>query len=290
MTGPEHPHRTWLYVPGDRPDRIGKALNSGADAVILDLEDAVAPDAKDTARRTVASVLAEGRPAYVRINAPGTPDGTADIGLLASAPGALAGVRIPKCEDPDLLRRVADALGVPVFPVLESALGVENALALATAHPLVAGISLGEADLSADLRVTVGDALAWPRSRVVVAARAAGLPSPPQSVWTAVRDLDGLRADTAAGHRAGFFGRSVIHPAQIPVVHEACAPDPADVAWARGLMDQLTERDGTAGAAAWIDSAGRFVDKAVVERAAWILAVAASAHRPAAPQKEGSPS
>ncbi|QKG19588.1 HpcH/HpaI aldolase/citrate lyase family protein [Actinomadura verrucosospora] len=289
MTGPEHPHRTWLYVPGDRPDRIGKALDSGADAVILDLEDAVAPDAKETARRTVASVLAEGRPAYVRINAPGTPDGTADIGLLASAPGALAGVRVPKCEDPDALRRVADALGVPVFPVLESALGVENALALATAHPLVAGISLGEADLSADLRVAGGEALAWPRSRVVVAARAAGLPSPPQSVWTAVRDLDGLRADTAAAHRAGFFGRSVIHPAQIPVVHEACAPDPGDVAWARGLMDQLTERDGTAGAAAWIDSAGRFVDKAVVERASWILAVAASAHR-TAPQKEGSPS
>ncbi|MBO2462493.1 HpcH/HpaI aldolase/citrate lyase family protein [Actinomadura violacea] len=289
MTEPEHPHRTWLYVPGDRPDRIGKALDSGADAVILDLEDAVAPDAKETARRTVASALAEGRPAYVRINAPGTPDGTADIGLLASAPGALAGVRIPKCEDPAALRRVADALGVPVFPVLESALGIENALALATAHPLVAGISLGEADLSADLRVTGGDALAWPRSRVVVAARAARLPSPPQSVWTAVRDLDGLRADTAAAHRAGFFGRSVIHPAQIPVVHEACAPDPGDVAWARGLMDQLTERDGTAGAAAWIDSAGRFVDKAVVERASWILAVAASAHRTAS-QKEGSPS
>ncbi|GAA2161606.1 HpcH/HpaI aldolase/citrate lyase family protein [Actinomadura napierensis] len=290
MTGPEHPHRTWLYVPGDRPDRIGKALDSDADAVVLDLEDAVAPDAKDTARRTVARVLAEGRPAYVRINAPGTPDGDADIGLLASTPGALAGVRIPKCEDPGVLRRVADALGVPVFPVLESALGVENALAIATAHPLVAGISLGEADLSADLRVSGGDALAWPRSRVVVAARAAGLPSPPQSVWTAVRDLDGLRADTVAGHRAGFFGRSVIHPAQIPVVHEACAPDPADVAWARGLMDQLTERAGSAGAAAWIDSAGRFVDKAVVERASWLLAVAASAHRSAEQQKEGSPS
>lgn len=296
MTGPEHPHRTWLYVPGDRPGRIGKALASAADAVVLDLEDAVAPDAKETARRTVAGVLAEGRPgrrpAYVRINAPGTPDGTADIGLLASAPGAPAGVRIPKCEDPDTLRRVADALGVPVFPVLESALGVENALALATAHPLVAGISLGEADLSADLRVTGGDALAWPRSRVVVAARAAGLPSPPQSVWTAVRDLDGLRADTAAGHRAGFFGRSVIHPAQIPVVHEACAPDPGDVAWARDLMDRLTGRDGAAREqqAAWIDSAGRFVDKAVVERASWILAVAASAHRPDAPEKEGSPS
>ncbi|MGI5200918.1 HpcH/HpaI aldolase/citrate lyase family protein [Spirillospora sp. CA-108201] len=278
--------RTWLYVPGDRPDRIAKALASDADAVVLDLEDAVAPPVKGAARRAVLNALGclDGeRAAHVRINAPATPDGAEDIALLAGAPGGLAGVRIPKCEDPAELRRAADALGVPVFPVLESALGVENAFALAAAHPLVAGISLGEADLSADLRVAGGDALAWPRSRVVVAARAAGLPSPPQSVWTAVRDLDGLRADTLAGRRAGFFGRSVVHPAQIPVVHEAFAPDPDEVAWARDLMSRLAEHRE----AAWIDSAGRFVDKAVVERAAWLLDAAASAATAARPVKEG---
>ncbi|MFB4319224.1 HpcH/HpaI aldolase/citrate lyase family protein [Actinomadura sp. 21ATH] len=263
------PVRTWLYVPGDRPDRIGKALAGAADAVILDLEDAVGPAAKDGARRTVLETLAERR-AYVRINAPATPEGAADVAALAREPGALAGVRIPKCEDPGELARTADALGVPVFPVLESALGVENAFALATAHELVAGISLGEADLSADLRATGREALAWPRSRIVVAARAAGLPSPAQSVWTAVRDLDGLRADTGAGRAAGFFGRSVIHPAQIPVVHEVCAPDPGETAWARDLVERLE----TATEAAWIDADGRFVDKAVVERARWLLALA----------------
>ncbi|MFB4309928.1 HpcH/HpaI aldolase/citrate lyase family protein [Actinomadura sp. GTD37] len=278
--------RSWLYVPGDRPDRIRKALASDADAVVLDLEDAVAPSAKRDARRNVVDALAAGSAAYVRINAPATPDGADDVALLAAAPAAPAGIRVPKSEDPDELRRVADALGVPVFPVLESALGVENALLLATAHPLVAGISLGEADLAADLRAG-GDALAWPRSRVVVAARAAGLPSPPQSVWTAVRDLDGLRADTHAGRRAGFFGRSVIHPAQIPVVHEACVPDPDDVAWARDLMSRLAEHGGAGSKAAWIDSAGRFVDKAVVERAAWLLDAAASAESAARPVKEG---
>ncbi|XVQ14644.1 HpcH/HpaI aldolase/citrate lyase family protein [Spirillospora sp. CA-255316] len=264
------PVRTWLYVPGDRPSRIGKALASDADAVILDLEDAVAPAAKDEARRTVLDVLDSGPPAHVRINAPGGAEGRADIEALAKAPTAPAGVRVPKSEDPGELARVADALGVPVYPVLESALGVENAFALATAHPLVAGISLGETDLAADLRTTGGAALAWPRSRVVVAARAAGLPSPAQSVWTAVRDLDGLRADTEAGRRAGFFGRSVIHPAQIPVVHEVCAPDPAELERARSLVERLE----TAGEAAWIDSDGRFVDKAVVERARWLLALA----------------
>ncbi|WP_435582105.1 HpcH/HpaI aldolase/citrate lyase family protein [Amycolatopsis thermoflava] len=256
--------RSWLYVPGDRPDRIGKALAGPADAVILDLEDAVSAAAKDFARRTVLETLASAR-AFVRINAPGTSAGEADIRALASVDG-VAGVRVPKAEDPGELRRVADALGVPVYPVLESALGVENALALATAHPLVAGISLGEADLMADLRVRDSGALAWPRSRVVVAARAAGLPSPVQSVWTAVRDLDGLRASTAAGRDAGFFGRSVIHPAQIPVVHEVCAPDPAETAWAREVL--------AAEESAWVDHNGQFVDAAIVARARWVLEIA----------------
>jgi citrate lyase subunit beta/citryl-CoA lyase len=264
------PHRSWLYVPGDRPERIGKAFASDADAVILDLEDAVAPGSKEHARQTVLETLAEGHRAYVRVNATGTPWGADDLAALAAAPGALAGVRIPKCEDPDELRRVADRVGVEVYPIVESALGVENAHLLAAAHPLVAGISLGEADLAADLRVSDGAALTWPRSRIVVAARAAGLPSPVQSVWTAVRDLDGLRSDTVAGRQAGFFGRSVIHPAQIPVVHEASVPDIADLAWARSLVDRLTQT----GEAAWIDDSGGFVDKAVVERAKWLLATA----------------
>ncbi|NEA28857.1 CoA ester lyase, partial [Actinomadura bangladeshensis] len=100
--------------------------------------------------------------------------------------------------------------------------------------------------------------------------------------------LDGLRADTLAGRRAGFFGRSVIHPAQLPAVHEACAPDPDEVAWARDLMSRLADRGGVDGdGAAWIDSAGRFVDKAVVERAAWLLDAAASAESAARPVKEG---
>lgn len=268
------PHRSWLYIPADRPDRVRKALASEADAVILDLEDAVAPANKDAARRTVLDTLAEGHEVYVRINDPSGPHGAEDVRALAAAAAAPAGVRIPKCEDVEELRRVADELGVPVLPVIESALGVENAWALATAHPLVAGISLGEADLSADLRATGDEVLAWPRSRIVVAARAAGLPSPVQSVWTAVKDLDGLRRDTLAARRRGFFGRSVIHPAQIPVVHEACAPDPEETAWARSVLDRVSE----SGDAAWIDHTGRFVDKAIVERARWLVAIADGAH------------
>ncbi|WP_262403617.1 HpcH/HpaI aldolase/citrate lyase family protein [Actinomadura sp. CNU-125] len=272
--------RTWLYVPGDRPDRIAKALGSDADTVILDLEDAVAPAAKADARRHRRR-----RPRRPRRRTPGA---RADQrardarerrrrhrprrGRRRRRPGSLAGVRIPKCEDPDELRRVADDAG-RARPAGRRVRPRRRA-GVRPGHRAPAG----RGDLARRGR-PVGRpargraALAWPRSRIVVAARAAGLPSPPQSVWTAVRDLDGLAADTRTGQRAGFFGRSVIHPAQIPVVHDACAPDPSDVAWARDLMDRLAER----GEAAWIDSTGRFVDKAVVERATGILEAAQAA-------------
>jgi citrate lyase subunit beta/citryl-CoA lyase len=101
--------RSWLYVPGDRPDRIAKALAGPADAVIIDLEDAVAAAAKDEARRNALAALDDGAKAFVRINAPGTPAGEADIKALRGA----AGVRVPKCEDPSELRRGAAPRGVP---------------------------------------------------------------------------------------------------------------------------------------------------------------------------------
>lgn len=265
------PVRSWLYVPGDQPARIGKALAGAADAIVVDLEDAVAPSAKDTARRTALDTLDQGHRVYIRINDPSTPHGERDVTELAAAPGELAGVRVPKSEDPDALARVADALGVPVYPLLESALGVENAYRLATAHPLVSGLALGEADLTADLRASDDEALGWPRSRVVVAARAAGLPSPPQSVYTAVRDLDGLRTTTERGKRCGFFGRSVIHPSQVAVVHQVHTPSDEETRWARELVNRLAAANNR-GEGAWVDADGRFVDKAVVERARWLLA------------------
>jgi citrate lyase subunit beta/citryl-CoA lyase len=261
--------RSWLYVPADRPGRVANALRGAADAVILDLEDAVAEPAKATALGTALAIVAEpiDRPTLIRINQPATGHGARELRALAAAPKpGLAGIRVPKSERPDQLREVAELLGVPVFPIIETALGVERAFALATAHELVAGISLGEADLAADLRCGP-EGLSWPRSRLVTAARAAGLPSPPQSVWTDLRDLDGLRRSTAAGRAAGFFGRSVIHPDQVAVVHEACRPSETDVAAARALIDRLaTEGDG-----AWVDRHGRFVDRAVVERARRVL-------------------
>src|SRR5690606_31805273 len=113
---------------------------------------------------------------------------------------------------------VEDARVPPLLPLLESAAGIEQAHQIATAHPAVRGIALGEADLSADLGITDETALNWPRSRAVVAARAAGLPPPAQSVYPDIRDIDGLARSCAAGRALGFLGRTAIHPRQLPVI------------------------------------------------------------------------
>lgn len=279
MSGIEPPPRTYLYAPGSERRLMEKALAGDADAVVLDLEDAVAPARKAEARAAVAEVLRArpAKPALVRINAQSS--GLAEEDLAAIAGPWLAGVRLPKVESPEWVRSVAaylDRIGcaASIYPLIESALGLERAYEIACAHPRVAGIGLGEADLSADLGVAGEAGLLYARSRIVVAARAAGLPAPAQSVYPHVRDLDGLRRSTEEGRALGFFGRSVIHPAQIPVVHEVFTPGAEEVRRARELVAALerAEASGT-GAVALPD--GRFVDRAVVEAARRTLALAA---------------
>ena len=258
--------RSWLYVPGHRADLVAKALVGAAEAVVVDLEDAVAPAAKEAARAVVGTLdQPRDRPVWVRMNAPDTPWGAADTTMLATA--AVDGVRVPKAADPDAVARLADRLGRPLHLLLESALGVERAFALATAHPLVAALSLGEADLAADLRVTDRAALEWARQRFVVASRAAGLPSPVAPVWTDLPDVDGLAADSRAARDRGFWGRSVIHPRLIPVVHDAFTTSDDDLARARALLASV----GSHGESAYRDTDGRFVDPAVVAGARTVL-------------------
>jgi citrate lyase subunit beta/citryl-CoA lyase len=259
--------RSWLYVPAHRTDVVAKALAGAADAVVLDLEDAVPAEAKAAAREAAASTGPGRLPVWVRMNGTGTPWAADDVAALGGA--EIDGVRVPKADDPAAVAALANRLGRPLHLLVESALGVERAFELATCHPLVAGISLGEADLAADLRVR-GPGLEWARGRVVVAARAAGLPSPVASVWTDLGDPEGLAADSAAARAAGFFGRSVIHPAQIGPVHRAFTPEPDEVARARELLGSLE----TAGESAWVDPRGRFVDPAVVSGARWVVELA----------------
>ncbi|WP_330238388.1 HpcH/HpaI aldolase/citrate lyase family protein [Streptomyces sp. NBC_00525] len=259
---------TLLYVPGDRPDVVLKAAGSGADVVIVDLEDAVAPDRREYARAATAELLsgppsAGAPPFHVRVG------DEADVRALAGLPG-LAELRLPKITHAASVHHIAAlAPGVALCPLLESALGIEHAYSVASAHPQVRAVALGEADLRADLGVREDTGLDWSRSRVVVAARAAGLPPPAQSVFADVRDLDGLWSSCARGRALGFLGRAAIHPRQLPVIERAFRPTPQEVEAAWEVVEAARDR---AGAQALPD--GRFVDAAVVAQARRTLALA----------------
>lgn len=247
-----------LYVPGSRPDRFAKAAATGA-TVVLDLEDSVAPADKAEARAAVTawSIANPDVPAQVRVNAPGTDDLADDLAALPLD----VEVRVPKVESRADLATFA---GRRVHALLESAVGVERAFEIASA-PGVATLGLGEADLAADLGLGSEDAFTWIRSRVVVAARAAGLPPPLMSVHAAVQDLDGLADSCRRGRELGFWGRSAVHPSQVPVIRDVFTPTDAERRWAEEV---LTALEG-AGVARLAD--GAMVDAAMARRARALL-------------------
>ena len=275
--------RSTLYVPATRPELYEKALASDADAVIVDLEDAVAPDRKAEGRATLVTLLGgtgggatarPTKPVYVRINALGTALAYADIEAGAGLP--FAGVRVPKVESAEQVRTVAgwlDGTGFELWCLIESAIGLERAFEIASAHPAVASISIGEVDLAASLRITGDAGLAYARGRCIAAARAAGLDSPMLSVYTHVKDADGLRASCIAGKALGFFGRNCIHPDQIVTVNEVFTPSEEDVMRAKEVLAVMAGAVETgAGALALPD--GRFLDIAFIEQAKATLALA----------------
>lgn len=257
------PPLTWLYVPADRPERVPKALASGADAVIVDLEDAVAPARKEEARAGLEALLGPQTDVrvFLRVNAADTPWHADDLGASARLP--LAGVIVPKVESADAVPQ----LGVPVNCLIETPLGIERAFEIASA-PGVGGLSLGEADLRARTGAS-GSGLDWARSRVVNAAVAAGLPRPPQSVYLGVKDLDGLAESCRRGRELGFFGRTAIHPQQLPVIEAAWLPTEEEVLRAREVVAAARDHAGGGFAAG-----GDFVDAPVVAAAEQVLALA----------------
>ncbi|MDX3381311.1 CoA ester lyase [Streptomyces niveiscabiei] len=256
---------TWLYVPGDRPEVVTKALAAGADVVIIDLEDAVSPDRKDYARAATAERLSDphAHRIHVRVNAPDTPWSRADLAALSPLPGVSA-LRLPKVTTPRDITATTGLLSreIPLYALLESALAIENAYAIATAHPALAGLALGEADLKADLNTTSDASLAYPRSRTILAARAAALPPPPQSVHTNTRDLTALAATSAAGRALGFLGRAAIHPRQLPVIERAYLPTEEEIEKAESIVKAAEANEG---AQALPD--GTFIDRAILEAA-----------------------
>ena len=261
--------RTYLFVPGDRPERYSKALASAADAVVIDLEDAVLAATKPAAREALAKFLstataAERERLVIRINDEATPWFDEDLAMLAAH--AVGGVMLPKAERVETIARLRGACPqTPVLALLESARGVLAAEFIAAA-PGVQRLVFGTIDFALDLDLS-GDPLGldYAASRLALASRAAGIAPPVAGVTTAIDDEALLLADLARARAHGFAAKLCIHPKQVAAIHTALSPTGAEVSWARRVID------AAAGAAGAVQLDGRMIDKPVIERARRIL-------------------
>ncbi len=265
--------RSALFVPGNRPDRYAKALASGADAVIFDLEDAVPPADKAAARASVAAFLSETTNAsganaalrIVRFNALLGLDGMRDLLAFAESGARPDAVMLAKCGDAYELELAASLLGArsgepATIALVETARGLANVEALARAPGRVAGLMFGGMDLAGELRAQAGwEALLYARSRVVAAAALGGLAVLDVPFFD-LADAAGLEHDALAARRLGFTGKTAIHPRHIAGIHAAFAPDPAEVAAARATLAAV-------GAGGAIAVGGRMADNAMLRSA-----------------------
>ena len=252
--------RSLLFVPATRPDRFAKAAASGADAVVLDLEDAVGPDDKATARSNLSCDLPE-CPLIARINPHGTPWHDADLQAVRQV--SLAAVMLPKAEAPNLIADVAQATGLPTIALVETALGLSQARAIAMT-PGVVRMAFGSVDFCADLGCDHDrDVLLPARSELVLAARLAGQAAPIDGVTLDVSSPTAAHDDARHAKRMGMTGKLCIHPRQVAEVQRAFAPTETEMHWARRV---LASGDG----ATLVD--GQMVDEPVRIRARAILA------------------
>jgi citrate lyase subunit beta/citryl-CoA lyase len=260
-------HRSYLFAPGHNEKLLRRVFEAGADVVMLDLEDAVPPHAKQQARAMVAEVLVD-REAWVRINAVGTELAAADLEAVA---GFAAGIRIPKVESPADVEWVRErAPDTPLICAIETARGLMAAPEIATV-PGVRHLSLGGVDLRRDLGATDGNLQTlYARSHLVVVSRAAGLDPPIDSVYARLDDDEGLREQAEFARSLGFFGKSAIHPRQLPVLHAVFTPSSDELDWAQTVLDAF---DAAGGEAVKLAD-GEFVDLPVAERARRLLKVA----------------
>ncbi|MEF8784868.1 MAG: CoA ester lyase [Haloarculaceae archaeon] len=277
------PRRSVLFTPGDQPDKLRSAPTSGADVVVFDLEDAVAPAEKNHARSVVNDVLHDIDPdceVCVRVN----PTGIAaddDLGAVLAGDPRLDSVMLPKVSDADdveTLRRLLDEhdADVPVLALVESAAGVLHAESIATANAVDA-LLFGAEDYAADVgasRTADGTEVIYARQRVVAAASAAGVDAI-DTLYTDFEDTEGLRRDTERGIEMGYDGKMVIHPRQVTVVNDAFTPSDERIAWAERILAARDEADTEGRGVFTVD--GEMIDAPLVAQAERIVERAAAA-------------
>ena len=265
------PFRSALYVPASNGRAMAKAAGLPVDAVILDLEDAVAPAAKDAAREALrAAEPWRGPFRLLRVNGAGTPWHEADMALAAEiAPDA---VLLPKVGGPRDVADAAEALpgSVAIWAMIETPAGVLAAEAIAAA-PRMGGLVMGTNDLAKELRCRGRAAMAYALQRTVLAARGAGIAAL-DGVCNALRDEDALRAECAEGRAMGFDGKTLIHPAQLDVANAAFGPSGEEVELARRQVDAFAAAEAEGRGVAVLD--GAIVENLHVEEARRILAMA----------------
>ncbi len=266
---------SYLFVPASRAERYEKALASAADEVIIDLEDAVAPEEKDAALAHLLAGLGAGlsRPVHVRINAADSNWFERDLaalrGLSAAARAAVSGVVVPKAEGAETIAGVREAVGADarIIALIETAAGVARAERIAAA-PGLSRFAVGAADLSFDLDADINSAtIDWVYARLVIESRLAGLAAPIASPPFEIRDLETVRREAVRLRGLGATAQLCIHPGQVAPIHEGFLPDAERIAWARRVVA------AGEGGAAQVD--GQMVDRPVRERAERILARAA---------------
>jgi citrate lyase subunit beta / citryl-CoA lyase len=262
--------RSWLYVPGDRPERFANAVASGADVLICDLEDAVGGANKAVARQAVAEWLRRHR-AVVRVNGVGTAWHDDDVAAIADAPGLIA-VLLAKSEAPAQIQQLAHRLGnhVDVIPLVETAAGVAHAGAIAAA-PQVAALAFGSIDFALDLGIDDTDgvdetAVLYARSTLVIASRTAGIAPPIEGVTVSLSDAHAIRRDARRARALGFGGKQCIHPRQVHEVNAAFNPSTAAIARALRVIDAAQNARGSA-----IQLDGQMIDKPRIDQARRVL-------------------
>lgn len=265
MADPLTTARSFLFVPGHRPERFAKAQSSGADQIVIDLEDAVGAGDKDSARAVVIDWLLQGHSALVRINAADTPWFEADLAALATTSAV---VMLPKA-DPEALARLRRILpDRSVVALVETLRGIDELKAL-SCMPGVVRLAFGHLDFCAEAGIPADSPALLPiRTQILFASRLAGLPAPIDGVTITLEDEGQIVADTATARSLGFGAKLCIHPRQIDAVNRGFLPDDAELDWARRIIAAIA---ASGGAAVRVD--GKMVDRPMITRAEALLAL-----------------